>query len=230
MIGMTAISSTTRPDGLPLKFKALLALAGLAGLAYLLVGQALAGPAHVLLKGSSVFLLACAATQVQGGRWLAVIMGLGACGDMLLAMPGLFTAGAISFALGHAVAIGCYWQHRRPPSTLDRSLAIGLLIYGLVMPPLLVPAGEGLWPALVYALLLCAMAASLWRSRFPRLAAIGAIGFIASDTLLVMRMGERELFGPAVDGALVWGLYCGGQWLITLGVARGLLAKAAHAD
>ncbi len=230
MVGMTAISSTARPDGLPLMFKVLLALAGLAGLAYLLVGQSLAGPAHVLLKGSSVFLLACAAMQVRGGNWIAAIMGLGACGDMLLALPGLFTAGAISFALGHAVAIACYWQHRRPASTLDRCMVVALISYGLVMPPLLVPVGEALWPALIYALLLCAMAASLWRSRFPRLAAIGAIGFIASDTLLVMRLGGRELFGAGVDGALVWGLYCGGQWLITLGVARGLLAKAAHED
>lgn len=226
---MTAMTRSDRQDGLPLGFKALLALAGLAGLAYLLIGQSTHGPVHVLLKGSSVFLLAFAALQIRGGGgWLAVIMGLGACGDMLLAMPGLFTAGAISFALGHAVAIGCYWQHRRAPSGLDRGVAIALLAYGLVMPALLVPAGEQYWPAMIYALLLCTMAASLWRSRFPRLAAIGAIGFIASDTLLVMRLGGRELFGAGVDGALVWGLYCGGQWLITLGVARGLLAKAAH--
>jgi len=228
---MTAMTSSLRHDGLPLGFKALLGLAGLAGLAYLLLGSLVEGPMHVLLKGSSVFLMACAALQIRnGGAWLATIMGLGACGDMLLDLPGLFMAGAASFALGHGVAIACYGQHRRQARGQDRGIAGAMLAYGLAMPLLLVPAGQSVWPALVYALLLCAMAASLWLSRFPRLAAIGAIGFIASDTLLVMRLGGRELFGPAMDGALLWSLYCGGQWLITLGVARGLLAKAARAD
>jgi uncharacterized membrane protein YhhN len=82
---------------------------------------------------------------------------------------------------------------------------------------------------MVYAVLLCGMAASLWLSRFPRLAALGAIGFVLSDTVLVYRMGGGVLMSPAWDGALVWGLYFGGQWLITLGVGRGLLARAAHA-
>jgi uncharacterized membrane protein YhhN len=230
MKAMAATISIDNSDRLPLRFKLLLALAGLAGLGYLLLGQSVAGPAHVLLKGSSVFLLAFAAAQVRGGNWLAIIMALGACGDMLLEMPGLFMVGATSFALGHGAAIGFYWQHRRQAGGPDRGIAAAMLAYGLAMPLLLVPAGQSVWPALVYAMLLCTMAASLWQSRFPRLAAIGAIGFIASDTLLVMRLGGRELFGPATDGALVWSLYCGGQWLITLGVARGLLARAAHRD
>jgi hypothetical protein len=29
---------------------------------------------------------------------------------------------------------------------------------------------------------------------------------------------------------MVWAFYFGGQWLIALGVGRGLLARAAHAD
>jgi hypothetical protein len=78
------------------------------------------------------------------------------------------------------------------------------------------------------------MAASLWLSRFPRLAALGAIGFVISDTILVYRMGGGHLLGPgqdgALDGALVWATYFGGQWLIALSVARGLLARQAHSS
>lgn len=222
---------TLNPDaGLPLRFRAVLAMAGLAGLAFLLLGPLTTGAAHVALKGSGVLLLALAAAQLRsaGSGWLALIMLLGATGDILLDLPGLFELGAGSFALGHIVATGFYLRHRRNAGIADVTLIVGLMAYGLAMPPLLTPPGESFTATLVYALLLCAMAASLWQSRFPRLAAIGALLFIASDTLLVTRIGGGVLIDPLIDGALVWSSYFSGQWLITLGVARGLLAKAAH--
>ncbi len=225
---MNAIASLVPLGGLPLRFLAGLAVALAAGLAYLLADPLISGPAAVVLKGSGVTLLALAALQLPsaGARWLAAIMALGALGDVLLALPGLFIAGAASFAAGHAVAIGFYGRHQRPAG--GWLMPAALIGFGIVMPPLLVSAGPQLAQALVYALLLTAMAASLWRSRFPRLAAIGALAFVASDTLLVLRMGGGRLIDPATDGALVWILYFGGQWLITLGVGRGLLARAAR--
>lgn len=230
MVNMTALLSIAHVSGLPLRFRAVLALAGLAGLAYLLLGPLTTGTAHVLLKGSGVLLLAGSALQLRcaGSGWLVLIMLLGASGDMLLAIPGLFMAGAVCFALGHAVAIAFYLRHRREATIGDMIVMAALMAYGLGMPALLTPAEQSFGATLVYALLLCTMAATLWLSRFPRLAATGALLFIASDTLLVLRMGDRTLIDPLVDGALVWASYFGGQWLITLGVARGLLAKAAH--
>ncbi|MBU6166650.1 MAG: lysoplasmalogenase [Alphaproteobacteria bacterium] len=227
---MTALLSIDGSAGLPVRFRAVLAMAGLAGLAYLLLGPLSTGPAHVVLKGSGVLLLACSALQLRcaGAGWLATIMLLGAAGDMLLAMPGLFLAGAGCFALGHAVAIAFYLRHRRRLAIGDLIMLAALMAFGLAMPPLLTPPGQSFTATLVYGLLLCAMASSLWLSRFPRLAAIGALLFIASDTLLVLRLGGGGLIDPVVDGALVWSLYFSGQWLITLGVARGLLAKAHH--
>jgi uncharacterized membrane protein YhhN len=141
---------------------------------------------------------------------------------------GLFIAGAASFAAGHVVAMIFYARHRRGSSVGERLLAAALLGYGLAMPPLLSPPAVPYGLAMAYAVLLTGMAASLWLSRFPRLAVIGALGFVLSDTLLVHRMGGGTLLGPALDAAMVWFFYFGGQWLIALGVARGLLARQAH--
>ncbi len=236
---MTALAAPPQPDlppaelpqaGLPLQFRLAMAASLLMGLAYLLAAPLLDGPAHVLLKGSGVALLALAALQVPvaGAGWLTAVMLLGAIGDVLLDVQGLFLAGAGSFALGHVVAMVFYARHRRPAVPTQRLMAAALILYGLAMPPLLSPPDVPFGLMMLYAVLLCGMAASLWLSRFPRLAAMGALGFVLSDTILVYRMGGGQLLGPALDGALVWGTYFGGQWLITLGVARGLLARAAR--
>lgn len=227
---MTALAASLPLAGLPLRFRVPMAASLLAGLAYLLLAPLLDGPANIFIKGSGVALIAVAALQlpVAGARWLAAIMALGALGDMLLEVRGLFIAGAASFAAGHVVAMLFYARHRRGSSALDRLLAAALVGYGIVMPPLLSSAAVPYGLAMVYAVLLCGMAASLWLSRFPHLAVIGALGFVLSDTLLVYRMDGGQLLGPAMDGALVWASYFGGQWLIALGVARGLLARQAH--
>ncbi|WP_164155989.1 lysoplasmalogenase family protein [Sandarakinorhabdus rubra] len=216
--------------GLPLRFRLPMAAALMAGLAWLLLEPVLAGPVAVAVKGSGVALIALAALQLpaSGARWLATIMALGAAGDMLLEVKGLFIAGAACFALGHVAAMLFYARHRRGTSAMDRLLAAAMVGYGLVMPPLISPVAVPYGLAMVYAVLLTGMAASLWLSRFPKLALAGALGFVLSDTLLVYRMGGGALIGGAADSALVWILYFAGQWLIALGVARGLLARQAH--
>ncbi len=227
---MSGLAASLPLAGLPLRFRLPIAAALLMGLAFLLVDPLLDGVPHLVLKGSGVALLALAAWQLPavGARWLAAVMFFGAAGDVLLDMPGLFIAGAASFACGHVIAMIFYARHRRPSGVRDRLMAAGLIVYGLAMPPLLSPPNMPYGLTMAYAVLLCGMAASLWLSRFPRLAALGAIGFVLSDTILVYRMGGGRLIGPALDGALVWGFYFGGQWLITLGVGRGLLARTAH--
>lgn len=230
--GVTALAASLPFSGLPLRFRAGMAAALMAGLAFLMVAPLIEGAPHVVLKGSGVTILALTALQLpaRGSGWLAAIMALGALGDVLLALPGLFLAGAASFGLGHVVAMAFYAQHRRTAGTVDRLIGAALILYGLAMPPLLSAPGLPVGFAMVYAVLLCGMAAALWISRFPRLAALGALGFVLSDTILVLRMGGGEILGRDMDGALVWFFYFGGQWLITLGVARGLLARDAHAD
>ena len=227
---MSAFAASLPMSGLPLRFRLPMAASLLAGLAWLLLEPLLGMPADIVVKGSGVALIALATLQlpVAGARWLAAVMALGALGDMLLEVPGLFIAGAASFAAGHIVAIAFYLRHRRRHTAADRLMAACLIGFGVAMPPLLSPTGVPYGFAMVYGVLLCGMAASLWLSRFPRLAALGAIGFVISDTILVYRMGGGQLLGPALDGALVWATYFGGQWLIALSVARGLLARQAH--
>lgn len=227
---MPALVASLPLAGLPLGFRAGLATALAAGLAFLLLAPLIDGAAQTALKGSGVALLALSALQLKspGARPLAAIMALGALGDVLLEMRGLFVVGAASFAAGHAIAIAFYRRHRREAIASDRLIAASLILYGLVMPPLLTPIGQPVGLTMVYAVLLTGMAASVWLSRFPRLAALGAIAFVLSDTILVLRLGGGRLVGPMVDSALVWALYFGGQWLITLGVGRGLLARAAR--
>ena len=227
---MSALAALMPIAGLPRGFRAGLAIAFAAGLAFLLVEPLVGTAAGVALKGSGAALLAVSALQLPaaGARWLAGIMALGALGDVLIEMPGQFAAGGASFAAGHVLAIVFYARHRAQARPGDWLVAAALLAFGLVMPPLLTPAGIPVVHTLIYAVLLTAMAACLWLSRFPRLAALGALAFVASDTVLVLRMGGGRLISPASDGALVWILYFGGQCLITLGVGRGLLARAAR--
>ena len=228
---MSALVASLSPSHMPLGFRAGLAAALAAGLAFLLAAPLIDGAVQVALKGSGAALLAVSALQLKapGARVLAAVMALGALGDVLLEIPGLFIAAAASFAAGHAVAIALYLRHRRDAGTADRLIAVGLILFGLAMPALVTPADKPFGLTMVYAVLLTAMTASLWLSRFPRLAALGAIAFVVSDTLLVIRMGGGRVAGPMIDSALVWIFYFGGQWLITLGVGRGLLGRAAHA-
>lgn len=232
MAPMSAMAASMPLGGLPVPFRVGLGAAFLAGLSYLLLAPLLAAPEqlalHVALKGSGVGLLALAAFTLPGPRWLGLIMALGALADMALAVPGQFGLGVLLFAAGHATAIRCYGRHRRPLALADRWVVGAIMGLGVLAPLLLPALPQPAHRIALYGLLLCGMAARLWASRFPRLAAVGALLFVASDIVLAVRLSGGALFGPALDDGLVWALYFSGQWLITLGVGRGLLGRAAH--
>jgi uncharacterized membrane protein YhhN len=181
------------------------------------------GWSHTLIKGVSVSMLALAALLLPAPNrdrlWLAGILALGSLGDVLLELPGLFIAGGASFAAGHMLAITFYRRNRVRPLGLPSLALIG---WGAVFPSLLLPAGERLLPTL-YALLLCTMAASALASRFPRpLLGLGALLFVVSDTLLIMRLGGH-MIGPAfLHGLAVWGSYWAAQALIFAGIATSI--------
>jgi uncharacterized membrane protein YhhN len=84
------------------------------------------------------------------------------------------------------------------------------------------PAGSDLAAVTIYAVLLCTMAAAALLSRYPRRWLVtGALLFVISDTLLIMRMGDRLVGTAALHGALVWYSYYAAQLLIFIGVWRG---------
>ena len=202
-----------------------LMLSIIGGVSYLLTWSIYLEPAlSTVWKGAGVMLLALsAAMQARNldGWLLALVMAFGAAGDVLLEIAG-FTAGGAAFAAGHVVAIALYLRNRRDALTLSQRFLAVLVIPVTVFAAFTLPADRAAAPAVaVYALLLSAMAAAAWTSRFPRFrAGIGAMMFVASDLLIFARMGP---LGDTVSvGVAVWLLYYFGQLLIMMGVREGL--------
>ena len=203
----------------------LLRAAVFAGLSYVAVWGLGFGPTvMVIWKGAGVALLALwAATQArnQDGWLLAAVMAFGAAGDVLLEVAGLMT-GAAAFAVGHVIAIWLYARNRRASLTPSQRMLAVLMIPVMVVAAYLLPVDRSSALGIViYALLVSAMAAMAWTSRFPRYrTGIGAMMFVASDLLIFARLGP---IGDTVTvGVAIWLLYFIGQWLIATGVRSGL--------
>ena len=190
------------------------------GLSYPLLWDHLPGPADVAWKGAGVGLLAVAAALRARGSdgWLfAAVMALGAAGDVLLELS--LAAGAGAFAAGHVAAIFLYRRNRREADQAEVAIGVLVLLAAAGVPALLLQGRAEAGPFAAYALLLGAMAASAWLSRFPRrLVALGASLFLASDMLIAFRMASET---PGL-GAPIWLLYYVGQLLIFIGVTGSL--------
>jgi uncharacterized membrane protein YhhN len=199
----------------------LVALSLAFGLSYPLLWDHLPPAMDMAWKGAGVGLLAAAAALSRGssdGRLLALVLGLGAAGDVLLEIS--LAAGAAAFAAGHAVAICLYRRNRREETDQkDMAIAVSILLAAAAVPAFLLHGREEALPFTAYALLLGAMAASAGLSRFPRwLVAAGALLFLASDMLIALRMASdvANLAPP------IWLLYYVGQLMIFLGVISSL--------
>lgn len=197
-----------------------------AGVAYLLLWDAGIGePAATLFKGICVGLLAVEAARRArsvDGWLLALVMALGATADMVLNHD--FRAGAAIFGVGHIVAILLYLRNRRPLAAMPPSqigAALSLLLLGPLVVTMTFPEGAGDRSFyILYALLICTMAATAWTSRFSRLrTGVGAVMFVMSDALIMGRLAGLDGW---LLGAAIWGLYYGGQLLIFLGVSDRL--------
>ncbi len=201
----------------------LLILASLVtGLAYPVLADALDPVSAIIAKGLGVGLLALAALLLPGQRWLAAIMAAGAVGDIVLELPNGLVPGGASFAVGHVIAMLFYARNRRQPAAPVANIgAAALILYGLCMPALVLPAGMPMGALMLYAVLLCGMAAGTLISRFPlALTAAGALLFVVSDTFLVMRIGGRFVGSPGLHGLIVWYTYYLGQFGIFAGIMR----------
>jgi len=203
----------------------LVAMSLVFGLVYPLVWDHLPVPAMTIaVKGAGVGFLALAAAlraRSTDGRLLAGVMALGATGDVLLEIS--LAAGAAAFAAGHLVAILLYRRNKRAEADrTDMAIAALILLVAAAVPAFLLHGRAEAVAFTCYALLLGAMAASAWLSRFPRgLVALGALLFLASDMLIALRMAS----GAAGLGPAIWLLYFVGQLLIFLGVTSSLPAK-----
>ena len=195
----------------------LVALSLAFGFSYPLLWDHLPVAMGMAWKGAGVGLLALAAVSRArdlDGRLLASVLALGSTGDVLLEIS--LAAGAAAFAAGHAVAIFLYRRNRRlETDQIDVAVAALILLAAAAVPGLLLQGREEAIPFVVYALLLGAMTARAWLSRFPRgLVATGALLFLASDMLIAFRMSSDVAgLGPSI-----WLLYYAGQLMIFLGV------------
>jgi uncharacterized membrane protein YhhN len=195
------------------------------GVSYILPAvQGWHGPAIMAWKGAAVGLLALWAglqARDRDGWLITMALVCGALGDVLIDAQGLEIGGA-AFALGHLFAIGLYATNRRANPSLSQKLLGIVLVPGsvVIVWALLAPA-PGWWQAAVYTAIVAVMAATAWRSRFPRYrVGIGAILFLISD--LIIFAGEGAAIAPIARAWLVWPLYFGGQALIAWGVVDTL--------
>ncbi|MEI6417516.1 MAG: lysoplasmalogenase family protein [Sphingomonadales bacterium] len=207
-----------------------LAASCLSSLAYLVGEQTTAvvpGSAlAIVLKTLPVGLLVLAAltTRLRGSGMQALVLALCATGDMLLEVNGGFQWGAASFALGHLVAT--IWLLRyRATITAPRGLAAAALMQIALLAPIVfkqprVPEAF----AMIYGLSIALMTGALIVSRFPRRAAWGAIVFMVSDLLIVINL-TAPVFGPQLDGILIWTGYYVAQCMIFAGINAGLRAE-----
>lgn len=210
-------------EGTPIAGKALLLASLIAGTSFWGVSDLdLPLAAKLAWKGAGVGLLALYALTLARDRYgyqIAVVMALGALGDVLLEVN--FIAGASAFLLGHVTALELYLRFARITSPSQKALGAALLI-GTPAIAWLLPADRAMAASIgVYALVLGGMAGAAWTSSFSRYrVGMGAVLFVASDLLIFARMGPMA--ESVLPDLLVWPLYYVGQLLICLGVVGTL--------
>ncbi len=206
-----------------------LSLGIVAALAYLFRDQLmLPGLAAIVLKGSVCSFFALYAWRWRNGGassptmrdnafvYVTVMMAFSAVGDAVIELSIVW--GGAAFALSHAVAIVFYRRNaRQSPTGSQRGAAIALL----AVTPSIAWFITHDYRLTIYAVILGAMAASAWLSRFPRYrVGAGAILFVISDMILFHAVGRSD---PNTElSALVWPIYVTGQFLIVTGLVQTL--------
>ena len=207
------------PQRVPIEHKAWLLASLIAGMSFWLAKDtALAMPLKMAWKGTGVALLAgyaAVSSRSSAARVIALVMALGALGDVLIEWR--LEAGGAAFLAGHLCAMALYFRNWRPRISFSQRLLASLVVpASMFIAGLCAPPGQRL-PVMIYAFFVGGMAASAWTSRFPRYrTGIGAMMFLASDLLIFARMGPMAT--SALPGLLVWPLYFVGQFLICIGV------------
>lgn len=155
---------------------------------------------------------------------LAAILSFYALGDGLIEFDIIW--GAVSFSMGHVIAIYLFSRYRRPrlsPSQKTLALIIPILVPSIAYITATTPTDSG-FNAALYSFLLSLMAAMAWSSAFPRYrTGLGAILFIISDLLLFSRfkIGDNNI----ILNLSVWYSYYFGVFLMTTGIVQTIRKK-----
>lgn len=180
-------------------------------------------PLRLVSKGVPVVVLMIMVLGLNRQRYGKIIAtGLGFCvvGDILLELKGLFVPGMIAFLLGHLCYIGAFFGKQTRLNLLNAipfALWVGWAI-ALMWPGL----GVLQIPVTLYTLTIFVM---MWRAsalvaRWPKdrwmwCAAIGAISFGLSDTLIAINKFHTSLGEVRIPIILT---YWAGQCLIAISV------------
>jgi uncharacterized membrane protein YhhN len=144
-------------------------------------------------------------------------------GDVFLMLPSdQFVPGLLSFLLAHLFYIAAF--RTQPSGMLSTWFGVACVAYGGLMLWLLFPyLGEMKLPVLIYLVVvlvmawqaLCRWAAS--RNRRALLAALGAVLFVVSDSMIAI----NRFYGRfSLADVLIMATYFAAQWLIAMSVAR----------
>src|SRR4051794_12844633 len=155
-------------------------------------------PLSVVLKVASIgLLIALAATTHPVRKLLVVALVSSAGGDLLLEVrhigsfgpTRLFLAGLISFLVAHLFYVAMFLKGRSL-ATISTARKIACVIVIIVVATSLSILWPGLAemriPVVAYSMVLAVMVITAQLSRFSKLVAIGALLFLASDTMLAM--------------------------------------------
>jgi uncharacterized membrane protein YhhN len=187
------------------------------------------GLTGLLVKTGSTALLALWAYLAGGPLLLVAALALSSLGDLFLAKDGerWLMPGMAAFFLAHVAYVALFWGLDFAPRTvLNLTAQIALIFGGAAFVRWLSPwLGTMRVPVFAYAAVILVMgAAALRLDAAYWLVTLGALMFIASDTVLSLQLFCKPAEEPAgVKSSLaVWTLYFGGQALIAWGILRVL--------
>lgn len=170
-------------------------------------------------------LLQLALTRSEGRARNLLVTGLvlSACGDILLALDGLFVQGLAAFLLAQITYTVLFltrfrWQKRRLP------WAALIVVYATLCSLFIIPqAGDMTLPVTAYmiAISLMAIAAGFRADEHFLWVAMGALIFMISDTLIAIDrfVSPLDYYGVA-SGVAVMSTYYIAQALICVGIVR----------
>ena len=203
-------------------------------LGYVAVRDFAGNPISVVLKVGSIALLLVIAIKSRADRRLRFALSASIAGDFFLGinqlgplgLDTLFQLGLASFLVAHLFLIALFRRERsaQPVSIVRRAFAVAIAIVPFPLLAVLWTAlGPLRLPVVVYALALCTMAITAQWSRYDLRVALGAVSFVASDSILAFEHFKGTFAASAV---IVWATYVLAQALITSGVVAGQSASA----
>ena len=177
-----------------------------------------------LVKSVPMLAFAVGAFATFGHPLIIFALLASALGDIALSRPGerAFLIGLIGFAVAHLFYILRFWGLVGFEGAMALPWAAALVVlFALFTERWLIPHTGGLkWPVRIYVGLISLMGLTALGLTGVPIALVGALAFMASDTILAIQLfrmnGASRLQIPA--SVLLWLLYAGGQLAIVFGV------------